>query len=72
MSVGKNGITAGTIIQLDKELERRGLVKVKLLRAFLGETVDRKEAAAELAMKGRAKLVQVVGNVVVLHRPKKN
>ncbi len=72
MNVGKNGITAGTIKQLDKELDRTELVKVRFLRAALGEDGDRKALAADLAMKARARLVQVVGNVVVLHRPKKN
>jgi RNA-binding protein len=72
MAIGKNGITEGNVKLLQRELEQKGLVKVKLLRGFLGEgeaKLDRKEAGARLAKLGQGQLVQVVGNVVVLYRP---
>lgn len=65
MSIGKNGITAGSVTLLQRELDQKRLVKVKLLKAFVDGN-DRKEAAQRLASFSGALLVQVVGNVVVL------
>ncbi len=67
MAIGKQGITQGSVQLLGRELEQKGLVKVKLLRSHLAER-DRHAAAAELAALGQATLVQVVGNVVVLYK----
>lgn len=72
MNIGKNGMTQGSLQLLDRELDQRGLVKVKLLRSHLEASgKGRKEVAEELAMFAHARLVQVVGNVVVLYRPMK-
>ena len=69
MAIGKNGITQGSVQQLEKELDVRGLVKVRLLKGYLeGHTIERKEGAAELAKLARATLVQIVGNIAVLYR----
>jgi len=72
MVIGKNGITQGSITLLDRELEQKGLVKVKLLANYLRASGrDRKEVAQELAALGCARLISLVGNVVVLYREKK-
>ncbi|RME30952.1 YhbY family RNA-binding protein, partial [Candidatus Woesearchaeota archaeon] len=70
MSVGKNGITQGTVQLLDRELEQKQLVKVKLLRAFTQDH-NRKEAAAELARFTKSRVVLAVGNTIVFYRPRR-
>ncbi len=67
--IGKNGLTEGVIIQIEKVLAKRELVKVKFLRAFV-EDNDRKKAGKELANKLKARLIEQVGFVVVIYRPK--
>ena len=61
--VGKDGITATVVEEIDRQLKKTKLVKVKLLPAL---ELDRKEAAAELARACSATLVEVRGRTVVL------
>jgi RNA-binding protein len=67
ISVGKNGLTEAVAAELDEQLEKRNLVKVRLLAAVRQEK-SRKEVAAELAARLGASIVEVKGNTVVLYR----
>jgi len=70
VQVGKEGVTAAVLNQLDEALETHELVKVKVG----SETPeDRFEAAARLASAPGAKLAQVLGRTVLVYRkhPKK-
>lgn len=67
MSIGKNGLTQGTVELLDRELEQKQLVKVKLLRAYLHEH-DRTEAAEELARFTQSRAILTVGNTITFYR----
>lgn len=67
--IGKNGMTEGVITQIDKVLAKRELVKIKFLRAFVEEN-DRKKTGKKLADRLKAKLIEQVGFIVVLYRPK--
>lgn len=65
--IGKNGLTDASMLHIKKLVDKRKLIKVKLLKSFL-EANDRK-AAAELLAKGTgAELVDQVGFVVVLYK----
>lgn len=66
MSIGKNGITEGTITLLQRELEQKSLVKVKLLKGFIGR--DQKEVAEELARFTKAKVIQMIGHTIILYK----
>jgi len=71
LQIGKNGLTEGSIGLLDRELDQKHLIKVKLLKAALPESAskaDRRKMAAEMAERTHAKIVEQVGNVVVLYR----
>jgi RNA-binding protein len=77
MNIGKNGITQGTIDLLDRELDQRHLVKIKLNKGATSgesENVDasskqlRRGIAQELATKTRSTVVEQVGGVIVLWR----
>lgn len=69
MQIGKNGITEGSVKLLQRELEQKGLVKVKLLKAYLDATEKRKqEVGEELARLTGAALIQVVGHTIILYK----
>jgi len=65
--VGKDGLTGPLIGAIDTALNTHGLVKVKLLKTV---EVDKNDAAAEAAERTGAQLIQRVGRVIVLYRPK--
>ncbi|NLY78028.1 MAG: ribosome assembly RNA-binding protein YhbY [Tissierellia bacterium] len=66
--VGKYGITDNFIKQVDDALEKRELLKIKVLNNSL---LDAKEVASELAEKVNAEFVQSIGNKFVLYRESK-
>jgi len=68
--IGKNGITESQVEEIKRHLQKRGLIKVKLLDNFLSKT-GRKEAAKDLAEKTGSRVVAVTGFTVVLFREKK-
>lgn len=63
--IGKNGLTEGTLKEIEKQLKKRKIIKIKLLRSFV-ENKDRKEVAKEIAEKTNSILVNQVGFVIVL------
>ncbi|NQV08324.1 YhbY family RNA-binding protein [Candidatus Woesearchaeota archaeon] len=67
MRIGKNGLTEGTIIEIKKQLKKKKLIKIKFLRAFLGNN-DKKQAAKEISEKTESIIIDQVGFVVVLWR----
>lgn len=62
--IGKNGLTPHIIHHLKTMLKVRKLIKIKVLPS--AEPGDRKEFGARLAAVLGAKLVDVVGHMVVL------
>ncbi|MDK3156696.1 YhbY family RNA-binding protein [Kamptonema cortianum] len=65
--VGKNGLSDEFYKELDHLLDIHGLVKGK----FVQHKEDRKTLAPQIARSLDAELVTLVGNVFVLHRPKR-
>ena len=63
--IGKNGLTENIIKEIKTHIKKRKLIKVKLLKSFIGEN-NRKELAKELADKTDSKVIQQIGFVVVL------
>jgi len=66
--VGKNGITENFIKQIDDALEKRELIKVKVLNNSL---LDATSVASEIAEKTNSEFVQSIGNKFVLYRESK-
>ncbi|HWG89572.1 MAG TPA: YhbY family RNA-binding protein [Candidatus Thermoplasmatota archaeon] len=69
MHVGKAGITDTLISELDDQLTRHRVVKVRLLKSAREET-GRHDLADELAERTGAILVEVRGNTAVFYRPR--
>jgi RNA-binding protein len=67
--VGKNGLSDGLVEQVRKALQRRRLIKVKMLQSFAEEN-DARGAAEELARKTGAEIISVVGFNVTLYSEK--
>jgi len=67
MSVGKNGMSDSVIEELKKQLKAKKLVKVRIHRNS-GESDDMKAAAAELAEKCDAFVIDVRGRTVTLYK----
>ncbi|MBU4283613.1 MAG: YhbY family RNA-binding protein [Nanoarchaeota archaeon] len=63
--IGKNGLTESTIKEIKKQLNKKKLIKVKLLRAFINNR-NKREAAKEIAQKTNSQLIDLVGFVIVL------
>ncbi len=64
--IGKNGVTAEFLRELDDALEARELLKVRVLKNSMDEPDDAAEETAEAL---HAVLVQKIGRVFVLYRP---
>ena len=65
--LGREGATDAVLGAIVRELKARELIKVRLPEL---EGAERKAAAAALAERAEAELVQVLGRVAVLYRPK--
>lgn len=64
--IGKNGLSDGQINEIKKLIQKRKLIKIKMLSAFM-EGKDRIEVANELAQKTETVMIQAIGNVIVLY-----
>ena len=67
--IGKKGVTEEVLREIDARLEKRGVVKVKMLRTVEGaQGAGRKEIAREVAERLGARLMGVRGRTFVLYR----
>ena len=64
--VGHGGVTDGVAAEVDRALHARELIKVKIL----AERDEREAIAAVISTRTDSAIVQQVGKVVVLWRPK--
>ena len=65
VQVGKEGLTDALIEALDQALLDHELVKVRIGQ---NSTVERKDAAQELAARTGSEVAQVLGNTMLLYR----
>ncbi|RLE39330.1 RNA-binding protein [Candidatus Woesearchaeota archaeon] len=69
--IGKNGLTDAVVKEIIKQLNKKKLVKVKLLKAAFVQT-DKKDLVEDILKKTKAVLVDVTGsNVTITKREKK-
>lgn len=67
--VGKNGVCESLYEEIDKQLKKNKLVKVKILGSAIDEQdIDRKKVPVEIAEKLGAEVVQKVGFVFTLYK----
>ncbi|MCZ2259388.1 ribosome assembly RNA-binding protein YhbY [Sporosarcina sp. G11-34] len=63
--IGKNGLTEAVIHQIEEALEAKELIKVNILQNC---DEDKNEIAGKLAEQDGIKVVQVIGNIIVLYK----
>ena len=72
VNVGKKGVTEGLINEINMLIEKRGRVKVRMLRNFreMGEAEgkDKKTLAQEISSKVKGRLVDFRGFVLTFER----
>ncbi len=67
VNVGKKGLTESLINEINLQLEKRGIVKVKMLRNFRGDS-DRRELAKLIESKVKGELIDLRGFVLTLKK----
>ncbi|MBD3193019.1 MAG: hypothetical protein GF308_20450 [Candidatus Heimdallarchaeota archaeon] len=68
VNIGKKGISAGVVGEIDRRLEEQALIKIKFLQNFLTE--DFSQAIQQLVKKTNSQLVEKRGKTVILYRAK--
>ncbi len=69
LHIGKGGMTEQVVSQADEALEKRELIKAKVLETC---DVSARETAESIAEKIGADVVQVIGSKFILYRESKN
>ncbi len=65
VNVGKRGLTENLINEINLQLEKRGVVKVKMLRSFRAGN-DRRELARMIESRVRGEVVDLRGFVLTI------
>ena len=68
INVGKSSVTPELVASVDEAIEKRGLIKISVLKNCMDEP---KAIAEMIAERTRAQVVQVIGKKIVLYRSKK-
>ena len=68
--IGKDGLTPQLAIEIDKQLEKNKMVKVRILKTAL-QTETARAIATNAAEQTNSSLVEVRGHVFILYRRKK-
>ncbi len=63
--IGKEALSDNLIDTVDKALEARELIKIRILKTAPEDT---KELAFDLAMNTRSEIVQIIGRTLILYR----
>lgn len=65
MRIGAKGLTQGAIEEIQRQLKRKKLIKIKLLKSFISDK-DKNEIPVQIARAADAILVDRMGLVIVL------
>ena len=63
--IGKSGLTENIVKEINKNLSKRKLIKIKLLRPSYE---DKRKFIDSIVQATRSELIESVGNVVVLYK----
>jgi len=68
--VGKEGAAPKTVNEVSRQLEKREMVKVKILKSALKEDETR-EIASKIAQQTGSTLIDIRGHILILYKPRK-
>ncbi len=63
--IGKNGVTDNTFISINNGFNTKELLKIKIQD---GCELEKEEVAALVGKKTKSKLVQIIGNMILLYK----
>lgn len=67
--VGKDGATQKIVEEVSRQLEKKQMVKIKILKSALGEE-KAKGLASKIAEQTESTLVDVRGHTLILYKPR--
>ena len=70
--VGKEGLTPQLVAEIEKQLQKNKMVKVRILPAALQKSTTAESIASEAANSTDAALVEVRGHVFILFRKRRS
>lgn len=65
IQIGKNGLTASVIAQIEEALEAKELIKLTILQNC---EEDKKDIAAALAEREGIEVAQIIGSIILLYK----
>ena len=68
--IGKEGASLQIFNEISRQLEKREMVKVKVLRSALKEE-ETKGIASKIAQQTESTLIDVRGHMIILYKPRK-
>ncbi len=69
LRIGKNGLSEGMIREIEEQLTKKEMIKIKFLGSF-AKNQNKRERAKTLADSVNAFVVESVGNTIVLQKRK--
>ena len=66
--IGEKGLTSNILSEIDIALDAHELIKIKISGT---DKASRKVIADKISISKKCTLVQIIGNILVLHRPNK-
>ncbi|HLC65452.1 MAG TPA: YhbY family RNA-binding protein [Candidatus Nanoarchaeia archaeon] len=67
LRIGKNGLSSAMVKEIKSQLDKRGLVKIKMLKSYTAGK-DKNGIVGEITEKTNAKVVESVGNIILLQK----
>lgn len=68
--IGKEGTSPQIFNEISRQLEKREMVKVKVLKSALKEE-ETKKIASKIAQQTESTLIDVRGHTIILYKPRK-
>lgn len=68
--IGKSGVSDALLKEVEKQLDKRKMVKIRILQSAVGE-YKTEQIASQIAIQSQALLVEVRGHTFMLYKPKK-
>ena len=68
--IGKEGTSLQILNEISRQLEKREMVKVKVLKSALKEE-ETKKIASKIAQQTESTLIDVRGHKIILYKPRK-
>tara|TARA_Y100000310_G_C20595786_1_gene770410 strand:- start:411 stop:686 length:276 start_codon:yes stop_codon:yes gene_type:complete len=67
--IGKNGLSVDVLNEIHRQLDKKELIKVKLIKSFISKK-DKKNVVEEIVAKTNSKLISLVGFTIILYKVK--